>query len=246
MNVVSEYQLEYTVVDGNQPIVTALVVAAGSGTRMGRDKQMLPLLGIPVLARTLMAFQQCETIRDIVVVAKEESVCDVQKLADTYQISKVTAIVKGGKERQESVANGLNAVSKDTVYIAIHDGARPLITPNDITKVVLAAGETGAAALAVPVKDTIKRVDEQQKILETPNRSSLMAMQTPQVFEISRYRKSLEKISSLGLRVTDDCQILEIAGYPVYTVEGDYKNIKITTPDDVALAELLLTKETEQ
>ena len=245
MKLASEYQLEYTVVDGNQPVVTAIVVAAGSGTRMGKDKQLLPLLGIPVLARTLTAFEQCEAVRDIVLVTKEEAVCDVQNLVDTYNISKVTAIVKGGKERQESVKNGLNAISKDTVYVAIHDGARPLITPDEISKVILVAGETGAAALAVPVKDTIKRVDEQQKILETPLRSSLMAMQTPQVFEVSRYQESLEKVSTLGLAVTDDCQILEIAGYPVYTVEGSYRNIKITTPDDVILAELLLTKEAE-
>ncbi len=246
MNLALEYQLEYTIVDGNLPVVTAIVVAAGSGTRMGIDKQLLPLLGIPVLARTLTAFEQCEAVRDIVVVTKEEAIGDVQNLVDTYNISKVTAIVKGGKERQESVANGLDAISKDTVYVAIHDGARPLITPNDIKKVITVAGETGAAALAVPVKDTIKRVDQQQKILETPLRSSLVAMQTPQVFEVSRYRESLEKVSALGLSVTDDCQILEIAGYPVYTVEGSYRNIKITTPDDIVLAELLLTKEAEK
>ncbi len=246
MKLTSQYQLEYTVVDGNQPIVTAIVVAAGNGTRMGRDKQMLPLLGVPVLARTLIAFEQCETVRDVVVVTKKEAVCDIQNLLHTYHISKVTAIVEGGKERQESVANGLNAVAEDTVYVAIHDGARPLITPDEITKVITVAGETGAAALAVPVKDTIKRVNEQQKILETPLRSSLMAMQTPQVFEISRYRESLKRVDTLGLSVTDDCQMLEIAGYPVYTVQGSYRNIKITTPDDIALAELLLTKEAEQ
>ncbi len=245
MNLVSEYQLEYTVVEGNQPIVTAIIVAAGNGSRMGKDKQMLPLLGIPVLARTLMAFQQCDIIRDIVVVTKEETIADVQKLADTYQVTKVTAIVNGGKERQESVKNGLSVVSDDTVYVAIHDGARPLISPDEISKVIAVAGETGAAALGVPVKDTIKRVDEQQKILETPLRSSLMAMQTPQVFEVSRYKSALQKVETLGLSVTDDCQMLEIAGFPVYVVEGNYRNIKITTPDDVALAELLLTKEEE-
>ena len=245
MNLVSEYQLEYTVVEGNQPIVTAIIVAAGNGSRMGKDKQMLPLLGIPVLARTLMAFQQCDIIRDIVVVTKEETIADVQQLADTYQVTKVTAIVNGGKERQESVKNGLSVVSDDTVYVAIHDGARPLISPDEIAKVIAVAGETGAAALGVPVKDTIKRVDEQQKILETPLRSSLMAMQTPQVFEVSRYKSALQKVETLGLSVTDDCQMLEIAGFPVYVVEGNYRNIKITTPDDVALAELLLTKEEE-
>ena len=246
MNLASQYQLEYTVVEGEQPIVTAIIVAAGSGTRMGKNKQMLPLLGIPVLARTLIAFETCTAIRDIVVVTKEESIGDVQNLADTYHISKITAIVAGGKERQESVANGLQAVSNDTVYVAIHDGARPLITPDEIIKVVTAAGETGAAALAVPVKDTVKRVDSMQKIIETPLRSSLMAMQTPQVFEISRYRESAEKVAAMGLSVTDDCQVLEIAGYPVYVVEGSYRNLKITTPDDLSLAEILLTKENEE
>lgn len=246
MNLDTECKLEYTFVEGSQPIVCAIVVAAGSGNRMGCDKQMLSLLGIPVLARTLMAFEQCDVVRDIVVVTKETSICDVQKLAETYNLSKIIAIIPGGEERMDSVTNGFNAIANDTSYIAIHDGARPLITPDDITKVISMAGETGAAALAVPVKDTIKRVDLQKKILETPPRSSLMAMQTPQVFEVNRYRESLKKVSLLGLSVTDDCQILEIAGYPVYTVEGSYHNIKITTPDDIALAELLITKEAQQ
>ncbi len=243
MSLVSKFQLEYTLVDSDQPVVTAIVVAAGSGSRMGREKQLMPLLGVPVLARTLTAFEQCDAVRDIIVVTKEEMIADVQNLVDTYNIKKVTAVVSGGKERQESVANGLSQVSLDTVYVAIHDGARPLITPDEIQKVITVAGETGAAALAVPVKDTIKRVDSNGKIIETPLRSSLMAMQTPQVFDVSLYHKALENATALGLAVTDDCQILEAAGYPVYTVEGSYRNIKITTPDDVALAEVLLAQE---
>ena len=158
MSLISQFQLEYTLVESDKPVVTAIIVAAGSGTRMGRDKQMLPLLGIPVLARTLLAFEKCDAIRDIVVVTKEDMIADVQKLLGTYSITKVTAVVAGGRERQDSVAIGLSEVSADTVYVAIHDGARPLISPDDIAKAVLAAGETGAAALAVPVKDTITSI----------------------------------------------------------------------------------------
>ena len=246
MGLLSQFQLEYTLVEGDVPVVTAIIVAAGNGTRMGCDKQLLSLLGIPVLARTLSTFQQCNMVRDIVLVTKEEQIPDMQILVDTYQITKVKAIVAGGNERQQSVANGLDAVSCDTVYVAIHDGARPLIQPEDIIKVITAAGETGAAALGVPVKDTIKVVDDTGKILDTPQRSALMAVQTPQVFNFSIYDSALKRAKELHLAVTDDCQIVEDAGYPVYIVEGSYKNIKITTPDDVALAELLLQQEESQ
>lgn len=243
MEQVLDFQLEYIEVESDQPVVTAIIVAAGSGRRMGQDKQMMSLLGVPVLARTIMAFEHCAIIRDIVVVTRQEAISDVQTLISTYNFHKIIAIVAGGKERNESVANGIAAVSNDTVYVAIHDGARPLVTPDEITKVVSVAGETGGAALAVPVKDTIKRVDSQHKILETPLRSSLMAMQTPQVFELGLYKRALEKNIALGLNVTDDCQILENAGYAVYTVEGSYRNLKITTPEDILFAEALLSQE---
>ena len=243
MKQVTEFQLEYVEVESDKPVVSAIVVAAGSGQRMGKDKQFLPLLGIPVLARTLLAFQSCDSVRDIVIVAKEEAIPDVERLIDTYAITKAVSVVAGGKERQDSVANGISALSDDTVYVAIHDGARPLITPEEISNVISVAGETGAAALAVPVKDTIKRVDNNRKIIETPIRSTLMAMQTPQVFNLQLYKKAMAIANSFGASVTDDCQIVEMSGHSVYTVEGSYRNIKLTTPEDVLFAELLLKGE---
>lgn len=243
MSLSTDFALEYTLVEGDSPVVTAIIVAAGNGTRMGCNKQLVSLMGIPVLARTLLSFENCKLIRDIVVVTKKDMIADVQNIVDTYNILKLKAIVEGGCERQDSVAKGLSAVSDDTIYVAIHDGARPLISTNDIEKVISFAGEKGAAALGVPVKDTIKRVGHNKQIIETPLRASLYAIQTPQVFNLSLFKKALEEVKELGISFTDDCQVLEALGYPVYVVEGDYKNIKITTPDDLLLAELLLQQE---
>ena len=151
MQTTTEFQLEYSVVDGDTLPCAAILVAAGNATRMGGEKQFLSVFGIPVLARTMLAFEQCDAVRDIVVVARDKDIPEVQVLADTYGISKLTAIVAGGKERQDSVENGLQALASDVVYVAIHDGARPLITPELIHKVIEEAHINGAAAPGVPV-----------------------------------------------------------------------------------------------
>jgi 2-C-methyl-D-erythritol 4-phosphate cytidylyltransferase len=243
MKINTDFQLEFSVLTDETLPTAAIVVAAGNATRMGKNKQFATLLGIPVLARTLLAFEKSKEIRDIVIVAKETEIPDVQKLLDTYQVTKVTAIVSGGKERQDSVANGLSSVSADILYVAIHDGARPLITPDLIEKVLHDAKQNGAAALGVPVKDTIKRVNEKGMVTETPDRSTLYAVQTPQVFDIDIYKKSLAFAKEHNLAVTDDCQICESAGYPVLITQGSYRNLKITTPEDLILAEALLRED---
>lgn len=243
MELVTDFQLEYTVIEGDTPPCAAIIVAAGNATRMGGCKQLIPLLGIPVLARSMMALEQCDGIRDIVVVAREEDAADIQKLADQYNIRKLTAVVSGGEERRDSVAKGLEAVAPDIVYIAIHDGARPLITPELIGKTLDCAKAHGAAALGVPVKNTIKRVNEDGQVLDTLERSCLMAVQTPQIFDISIYKQALAFAKEHPLAVTDDCSICEAAGFPVYIVEGSYRNLKITTPEDVIMAEALLARE---
>lgn len=240
MKVHTAFELEYTVTDSNQTIVTAIVVAAGNATRMGGSKQFVPLLGIPVIARTLMAFQACDGIHHLVVVAKEEDIPDIQTLAEQYGIEKLYAIVAGGRERQDSVQNGLAAVPPETQYVAIHDGARPLITPDAIKLAVDAAKEHGAGAIGVSVKDTIKKVGPKGNILETVERSNLVAMQTPQVFDVVIYQKAVQYVTEHCCMVTDDCQMCELAGFPVYVVDGDYRNIKITTPEDVVIAEAFL------
>ena len=239
MEVATEFQLTYMETDSDIPAVAAVIVAAGNATRMGGPKQLLPLVGVPVLARSMMAFEACAAIRDIVVVARREETADVQSLADAYHIHKVTAIVPGGEERQHSVMNGLEAVAQDVQYVAIHDGARPLVTTELIESVLAAAKQSGAAAPGVPVTDTIKRVTPQGRIAETVCREDLCAMQTPQIFDYPLYRQALEEAVRSKLVVTDDCQIMEAAGFPVTVVPGDYHNIKITTPEDLVVAQAL-------
>lgn len=243
MSLVADFQLEYTLLEEDTPPTAAIIVAAGNATRMGNNKQMMPLLGIPVLARSMMVFEKCSNIRDILVVAREEDKADIQKLAEQYAIHKLTAIVTGGEQRQQSVENGVQSIAPDIVYVAIHDGARPLITCDLIDKTLSAAKQWGAAALGVKVKNTIKKVSIDGRIAQTLNRSHLFAMQTPQIFDVAIYKKALAIAKQQELSVTDDCQICEEAGYPVYVVEGDYRNIKITTPEDIAMAEALLCQE---
>ena len=239
----TQFELEFTEVATSDLPTAAILVAAGNATRMGGNKQFLPLLGIPVLARSLMAFQNCPQIRDIVVVARKEEIPDVQRLADEYFILKLTAVVAGGAQRQDSVEHGLLALADDIVYVAIHDGARPMITPASIEAVLTDARAHGAAALGVPVKDTIKQVDGQMRIERTIPRETLYAVQTPQVFDVAIYKKALDYAKANALAVTDDCMLCEAAGFPVFITTGSYSNIKITTPEDIAVAENYLAGE---
>lgn len=244
MPLLDDFTLQYTFSEDFNP-VAAIIVAAGNSTRMGQNKQFIDLLGIPVIARSLLAFETCKDIRDIIVVSKKDCIADIQKICDAYNITKLTAIVEGGETRQQSVENGINAASLDIAYFAIHDGARPLVEPNDISECIETAKNHGAAALGVYVKDTIKRVNVEKLIVETPNRQYLMAVQTPQIFEAKIYKKSLEYAKENNLTVTDDCAIVEASGYGVFIVEGSYENIKVTTPEDVPMAESILLRRSQ-
>lgn len=216
----------------------AVIVAAGSASRMGGiDKVMAPLGGEPMIARTVRAFQECDAISEIVVVTREDLIVPIGKL--TRDMSKVTAIVAGGASRQESVHLGLNALSNKIKLAAIHDGARPFVTWQLIDWVVRAANSYGAAAPAIPVKDTIKEV-QGFVVKNTPDRSALRAVQTPQVFDFDILRAALKKAKDDGAEVTDDCSAVERMGMSVKIVEGDERNIKITTPLDLKIGELLL------
>ena len=217
----------------------AVIVAAGGSTRMGGiSKQFLPLCGIPVLARSMLAFQNHGRIGQIVVVAREEDIPDVQKLVRQYEIAKLTDLVPGGETRADSVQAGLACCKMELA--AIHDGARPLVSAAVIDRVLNAAELYGAAACAVPVKDTVKEADEGGRILSTPDRSRLRLVQTPQAFDLELYRKAAAALGDGLKTLTDDCAVLEAAGHPVYLCEGDYRNIKITTPEDIAVAEALI------
>ena len=215
--------------------VGAVIAAAGSSSRMGgRDKLAESLDGIPVILWTLAAVEAVPEIREIVVVAREDRVEEYRRLLG--QCSRLRAVVPGGSTRQESVRNGVRALSPDCTLAAIHDGARPLVTPEVFARCIEAARSCGAATAAVPVKDTIKLADEAGRVLDTPDRSRLWAVQTPQIFDRERYLRAAEEAERRGLSCTDDCQLFEAMGWEVQLVMGDYRNLKLTTPEDFLAA----------
>lgn len=217
--------------------ICAVIVAAGNSTRMqsgGRSKLLMELCGEPVLRHTLRAFDRAACIEEIVVVTRP---VDFDAVREAMQgIKKPVRITEGGAARQDSVANGA-ALCADADYIAVHDGARPLITPAQIEAVCAHAQKYGAATLAVPVKDTIKIASAENFVEGTPDRAALRAIQTPQVFHLPLYNKALELAAEQGKQYTDDCQLIENAGGVVYLTPGDYRNVKITTPEDLPMAE---------
>lgn len=219
----------------------AVIVAAGSASRMeGIDKVTAPLRGEPLILHSVRQFQNCDCIKKIVIVTREDLILPITEAC--HGMDKVTAVVAGGKTRQESVRLGLNAL--DGVKLAaIHDGARPLISQAVIDRTVRAAHAYGAAAPAVPVKDTIK-VEQGGIVAATPERAHLRAVQTPQVFDYDLLRGGLVKAEKNGTQVTDDCSVVEALGMSVKLVEGEERNIKVTTPLDLKIAELLMEEET--
>ena len=216
----------------------AVIVAAGTASRMGGiDKVMAKLGGEPMIVRTVRTFQNTDAIKEIVIVTRPDLLGAIKGMCTTFD--KVTAVVSGGATRQESVNAGLNALSKRVKLVAVQDGARPLITWQVIDRTVRAANTYGAAAPAVPVKDTIKVV-QGGLVAATPDRSRLQAVQTPQVFDFDLLRGALKKAREDGAEVTDDCSAVERLDMCVKIVEGDERNIKVTTPMDLKIAEMLL------
>lgn len=215
---------------------TAVIVAAGSSRRMGADKLFLPLAGVPVLVRTLMQFQKCDDVDEIIVVTRADKLVEVADYCKQFEIDKVTKVLQGGKERVESSAAGVFEADRHSEFIAIADGARPLVSPKLISDTLKAAKKYGAAAPAVPVKDTIKTA-ENGLVTGTPDRSKLYAIQTPQIFSAAIIKGALTKAMRENIPVTDDCSAVEAMGHPVYLVEGSYKNLKITTQEDLIVSE---------
>ena len=216
----------------------AVIVAAGNATRMkGIDKALAELDGMPVLQRSIKAFQDCAAIREIVVVTREDLLVQVMGLCKHYD--KVKAVVAGGADRPASVNAGLNAMSDRVKLVAIHDGARPLVSFEVIDRTVRAANTYGAAAPGIPVKDTVKVV-QGGVVTATPDRSMLRAIQTPQVFDFDMIRGTLKKALADGADITDDCSAVERLGMSVKIVEGDERNLKVTTPMDLKIAQMLL------
>ena len=229
----------------NKPHFTsAIIAAAGSGTRMcdesGTTKQMLTLDGMPIIVRTLMAFEECESINEIIVVAREDEIAAYDKYKSEYNLTKISAVVKGADTRQESVLNGFEAISDKSEFVAIHDGARCLITPEDIEAVLREAYRCGAATAATRATDTVKRANSKNYITETPNRSEMWLAQTPQTFKTELYRAAAYIAKEEGFAATDDNALAEHVGFDVKLVDTGTGNIKITTPIDLAVAEVIL------
>ncbi len=224
-----------------KPYLSAVIVAAGSSNRMGGvDKIFAEIDKIPVIARTLTAFQNCEDVFEIVVVTKESSVEKIKALAEEYEITKLSAVVLGGSKRADSVKNGVGAVSEKAEFIAIHDGARPLVLPEDISACANDAFNFGGAILAVPAVDTVKYAKKSGFVEYTPAREKLFCAQTPQIFDLETYKKAMEKAFCDLSDWTDDSAVFENYAEKVYLTPGKKSNIKITSPEDILIAEAIL------
>ena len=220
----------------------AIIAAAGQGTRMGgkRAKQFLELAGIPIIIHTLKRFEQCEVIQEIIVVLPAHESAEFLSLADKYGLRKLAKVVPGGITRAESVLRGLRAVRESTAEIvAVHDGVRPFVTPEEITRTVEAARVHEAAILVAPVTDTIKEVEREQ-VERTLNRGQVRRALTPQCFRYSLLCRAYEQADVLDPELTDDSVLVERLGTRVAIVDGSPRNIKITQPQDLAIAEVLL------
>lgn len=222
--------------------IAVVILCAGSGTRMKMEtsKLLIDLAGKTVLERSVMAFHNIQDITQKIVVCRQ---CDRKKFKSVLSKYDVDFVV-GGETRQQSTLNALSVI-ENADFIAIHDGARPLVTKEGIVSTIDGAVKFGASAIGVPVKDTIKRIDAKSLIVETVDRNQLFSIQTPQIFNFANYKKAFESARKNGFDFTDDCQLLESFGMDVFAVKGDYNNIKITTQEDIQLALSILKSRGE-
>lgn len=220
---------------------TAIIVAAGNSSRMKKNlnKMFILLDDIPVLAHTLLKFENSKHINKIIVVTKQESIMTVNDIVREFGVSKVSEIIPGGKTRQDSVMCGLKYVDADDEIVLVHDGARPFISIEKIGEAVLSASSFGAAALGIPAKDTVKIVNGDNFVSETPDRNSIRLIQTPQAFKSDILKLAYIKAGEDGFLGTDDCSVVEHSNIPVKIIDGEYTNIKITTTDDLCFAEAI-------
>ena len=224
----------------NTPHCAVVIVAAGSSLRMGGDKLMMELCHVPVLARTLLAFQQSPLVDEIIVVTRMEKIMDVADICKKYGVTKAKKVIRGGTSRMESALAGVSELSCGTKLIAIHDGARPLVTQDVINRVVYDASVHMSSIPVIPSTDTLKAVDDDGNVTGTVDRSRTVRVQTPQVFDADLIKGALTVAAAKALPITDDCSAIELMGVKVKAVEGDPNNIKLTTPNDVMLAEAIL------
>lgn len=222
--------------------LSVIIPAAGSSSRMksAQSKQLMKIGGVEVLARTALAFEKSALVYEIIIVCRDEERSEFEGLMKKYNISKFKCFANGGSSRQQSVFNAVPMVSDECDFVAVHDGARPLVSDKIIEEAAENAEKYGAAAPGVPVKDTIKIINSAGFIESTPDRSSLIAIQTPQIFNKSKYLAAMKAAQKSGEDYTDDCALFERCGERVYISQGSYSNIKITTAQDIPLAEKLM------
>lgn len=221
-------------------MLTAIIVGAGSSQRMGFDKLFETLAGKPVLAYTIAAFENAKSVSQIIVVAREDRHRDLEKLMRDQNWKKIQSVVAGGEHRQDSVRAGLEQLSENTRYVAVHDAARPLVTAEQIERVYQACREQGAAALAEPITDTLKRADVDRVVSESVDRHQLFAMQTPQIFARELLIEAYETVTAKNILITDEVSAVEYLGRNIVLVPNEDFNFKITYPRDFRLAEFVM------
>lgn len=237
-----DFALEFEKVSQKSNGIPVIIVAAGSSSRMkGTDKQMAELCGIPVIARTLRAFENCSGISEITVVTRKEKIADISKLAARYAVSKLKNVIEGGSCRAESVMKGVTLYKNTADKVLVHDGARPLVSDTVIKNVIEGLKEFNSVTCAVRINDTVKRMNQDGVVTETVNREGLVSVQTPQGVDVKLFLKATEN-ADLTL-FTDDTSVMESIGEKTGIVDGCAENIKITTPEDMAKAEMFLRKE---
>ncbi len=229
-------------------LLTVIVPAAGAGKRMGlgKNKAFITIRGIPLLVLCMKMLAETGMVRRVIVVTRAWEIKETEMLLQENQSCFPDIdweVTSGGKERQDSVANGLALITDVSGYVAVHDGARPFAGKEVFSRTFAKAKECGAAIAAVSLKDTVKVVDSRGFVVSTPARSSLCAVQTPQIFEINVLRKGYNYLKKHPFAVTDDASLVEASGHPVAVAEGAYENIKVTTPEDLLLAEKILEKK---
>lgn len=221
-------------------LTSCIIVAAGSGSRMKSEtnKQFMPIGGVPMLALTIKAFESCESVNEIIVVMNKNDIAYCREnIVKAYDFKKVSEIAEGGATRQRSVCNGLKCVSKNAAIVLVHDGARPFVDNDTILRCISAADKYGASCAAIPARDTIKQSDSQGFVLSTPDRDSIWVVQTPQGFKRDILVHAHEKAIAEEFTGTDDAVLAERAGYKLKLTEGSSFNIKITTGEDIPIAE---------
>lgn len=221
-------------------MLTAIIVAGGSSQRMGFDKLLAPIEGKPVVAHSIAAFEQSNSVAEIILVARAERLSEYEKISESYGFRKISAIIPGGVRRQDSVSRGLEKLQQRTEFIAVHDAARPLVSADLIERLFQFARDHGGAASAAPIVDTLKRVDREHLVVGSIDRTDLFAVQTPQIFQRALLEKAYREVFDAGLEVTDEISAVERIGGKIILLPNESPNFKITYPADLQLAEFLL------